>query len=66
MLNYVHPMIVIFNYCMIIINALSIAVQRVIPFTKPSKGNHKKGRPGWNEYVALEFDHALHHESWMP
>ena len=32
-----------------IINALFITVQRVIPFTKPSKGNHKKGRPGWNE-----------------
>ena len=43
-----------------IINALFIAGQRVIPFTKPSKGNHKKGRPGWNEYVALKFDHALH------
>ena len=41
-----------------IINALLIAGQRVIPFTKPSKGNHKKGRSGWNEYVALEFDHA--------
>ena len=43
-----------------IINALLIAGQRVIPFTKFLKGNHKKGRPGWNEYVALEFDHALH------
>ena len=43
-----------------IINALLISGQRVIPFTKPSKGTHKKGRPGWNEYVALEFDHALH------
>ena len=43
-----------------IIDALLIAGQRVIPFTKPSKGNHKKGRPGWNEYVALKFDHALH------
>ena len=43
-----------------IINALWIAGQRVIPFTKPSKGNHKKGCSGWNEYVALQFDHALH------
>ena len=43
-----------------IIKALLIAGQRVIPFIKPSKGNHKKGRPGWNEYVALEFDLALH------
>ena len=43
-----------------IINDLLIAGQRVIPFTKPSKGNHRKGRPGWNEHVALDFDHALH------
>ena len=46
-----------------IINALLIAGQRAILFTKRSKGNHTKGRPGWNEYVALKFDHALrwHH-----
>ena len=46
-----------------IINALLIARQRVLTFTKPSKGNHKKDPPGYNEYVALEFDHALrwHH-----
>ena len=43
-----------------IINALLIAEQRVIPFTKFSKRKHKKGRPGCNEYVAFEFDHALH------
>ena len=43
-----------------IINAPLTVEQRVIPFTKPSNESHKKGRPGWNEYVALDFDHALH------
>ena len=43
-----------------IINTLLTAGQRVIPFTKPSKGSHKKGCPGWNECVALDFDQALH------
>ena len=42
-----------------IINALLIAGQRVIPFTKPSEVNHKKGSPGWNEYISLDFDHVF-------
>ena len=43
-----------------IINALLTAGQCVIHFTKHSKGSHKKDRPSWNEYVVLDFDHALH------
>ena len=46
-----------------IIHALLLAGLRVIPFTKPCKENHKMGRPGWNEYVASDFDHALHWHS---
>ena len=45
-----------------IIHALLVACQRVIPFTKPFAPNVKSGRPGWNEHVADDFNHALH--SW--
>ena len=46
----------------VLISAILIVGQRVIPFTKPSKESHKKGRTGWNELnnVALEFDHTMH------
>ena len=42
-----------YNWCML------TDAWHIIPFTQPDS-NNPQTQPGWNEFVASDFDHAMH------